>query len=65
MKTAKTDFSEAALADLRLAYIDNEMYKECIETLKKVIALNPQNMISLNNLGFAYGVIKDWNNRIK
>lgn len=65
LKVAKTDTSEAALADLGLAYIDNEMYKESIETLKKVIVINPKNSLALNNLGFAYGCIKDWNNGIK
>jgi len=65
LKVTKTDSSEAALADLGLAYIDNEMYKESIETLKKVIAINPNNSLALNNLGFAYGCVKDWNNGIK
>ncbi len=65
LKVTKTDSSEAALADLGLAYINNEMYNESIETLKKVISLNPKNSIALNNLGVAYGCIKDWDNGIK
>ena len=62
---SKTDLSETSLFNLGMAYINNKMYKESIETFKKLLKLNHNNANANNNLGISYGGIKDWDNGIK
>jgi len=65
MKTIETDSSETALFNYGLALINNKMYKKGVDVYLKVIKLNPKNTRVINNLGFAYGCIGDWDNGIK
>ena len=65
LHASKMAVSETTLFELGMAYIDNNMHKESIDVFKKVLALNPNHVNANNNLGFAYGCVKEWDKGIK
>lgn len=57
---------ETRLINLGLLYINQKKYKESINAYLKVLSINPNNTAAVyNNIGFAYGSLKQWDKGIE
>ncbi|MFD2564537.1 tetratricopeptide repeat protein [Aquimarina rubra] len=55
---------ETDLINQGLNYINNGQYQLSIETNLKILKINPRNKFALNNIGFAYANLKNWDRGI-
>ncbi len=56
---------ENDLINKALQLIQAKKYQESIELNLKVISINPNNSIALNNIGYAYGNLGQWTKGIE
>lgn len=56
---------ENKLINKAIEYINEKKYKESIKINLKVLSINPKNKYAYNNIGFAYGSLKQWDKGIE